>query len=456
MTNWEAYLEKHKESFLDELLEFLRIPSISALPGHAGDVQKAAQWVETRMKAAGIESVRVMPTGGHPVVYGEWLHAPGKPTVLIYGHFDTQPVDPVALWDSPPFEPVIKDGRIVARGSTDDKGNMFIPIIVAEAMLKTDGRLPVNLKFLFEGEEEIASPSLPKFMVKNKELLSCDMVLSADGGQWDEEQPAVALGTRGVTSVFVDVQGPDHDVHSGTYGGAIANPIHALVQILNSLHDEDGRVSVKGFYDDVRPLTKEERDQLARIPFDEAAYLRETGSVALFGEEGFTTYERTGARPTLEINGIWGGFQGEGTKTVLPSTAHAKISCRLVADQNPVKIADLVLRHINQVAPLGVRVTTAKSESGAAPYLIPPDHAGLRVAYSVLKDLYGKDPYWARMGGTIPANAMFRTYLGAYTIVFAFGLNDELQHSPNEFFRLSSYERGQKAYGMLLERLGSH
>ena len=453
MTDWETYLSEHRESFLNELLEFLRIPSISALPPHAADVQRAAQWVQTRMKAAGIESVRIMPTGGHPVVYGEWLHAPGKQTVLIYGHFDTQPVDPLALWESPPFEPVIKEGRIVARGSTDDKGNMFVPIIVAEAMLRTDGRLPVNLKFLFEGEEEIASPHLPNFIVKNKDLLSCDLVLSADGGQWAEEQPAMVLGTRGTTSVFVDVQGPDHDVHSGTYGGTIANPIHALVQMLNSLHDEDGRVTVKGFYDDVRSLTKEERAQLAQIPFDESAYLRETGSVSLFGEKGFTTYEQAGARPTLEINGIWGGFQGEGTKTVLPSTAHAKITCRLVADQDPVKIANLVLRHIHQAAPPGVKVKTAKSESGAAPYLIPPDHGGLRVAYSVLKDLYGKEPYWIRMGGSIPANAMFRDYLGAYTIVFAFGLNDELQHSPNEFFRLSGYERGQKAYGMLLERL---
>ncbi|MGE5841690.1 MAG: M20/M25/M40 family metallo-hydrolase, partial [Deltaproteobacteria bacterium] len=282
MDNWEAYLREHKEIFLKELLDFLRIPSISALPAHAADVKRAAQWVETRMKAAGIESVRIMATAGHPVVYGDWLHAPGKPTVLIYGHFDTQPVDPIELWNSPPFDPVIKEGRIIARGSTDDKGNMLIPILVAEAMLKTGGHLPVNLKFLFEGEEEIASPSLPKFMEKNKDLLSCDMVLSADGGQWAEDQPAVALGTRGVTSVFVDVQGPDHDLHSGIYGGAIANPIHALVQILNSMHDADGRVTVKGFYDDVRSLTKEERDQLARIPFDEAAYLRETGSVSLY------------------------------------------------------------------------------------------------------------------------------------------------------------------------------
>ena len=455
MAPWETYLKENKDVLLSELLEFLRIPSISALPAHAADVQRAAQWVERRMRAAGIESVRVLPTGGHPVVYGDWLHAPGKPTVLIYGHFDTQPVDPLALWDSPPFEPVIREGRIYARGSTDDKGNLFVPIIVAEAMLKTGGRLPVNLKFLFEGEEEIASPHLPAVIAKNKDLFSCDMVLSADGGQWEEDQPAVVLGTRGVTSVFVDVQGPDHDVHSGTYGGTIANPIHALVQILNTLHDQDGRVAVKGFYEDVRPLTSDERNQLARIPFDEPAYLRETGSVSLFGEKGFSTYERAGARPTLEINGLWGGFQGEGTKTVLPSTAHAKISCRLVADQDPMKIADLVEGHIHQAAPPGVTVKTAKAGSGAAPYLIPPEHKGLRVAYAVLKDLYGKDPYWVRMGGTIPANAMFRDYLGAYTIVFAFGLQDELQHSPNEFFRLSGYERGQKAYGMLLHQLGA-
>jgi len=454
MAPWQDHLNTHQSTYLEELCDFLRIPSISSLPEHAEDVRRAGRWVAGRLERAGMENVEILPTGGHPVVYGDWLHAPGKPTVLIYGHFDTQPVDPLALWDSPPFEPVIKEGRIYARGSTDDKGNLFIPVIVAEAMLKTGGRLPVNLRFLFEGEEEIASPHLPAFITKNKDLLSCDLVLSADGGQWEEDQPAVVLGTRGVTSVFVDVQGPDHDVHSGTYGGTIANPIHALVQILNALHDQDGRVTVKGFYEDVRPLTNEERDQLARIPFDEPAYLRETGSVSLFGEKGFTTYERAGARPTLEINGLWGGFQGEGTKTVLPSTAHAKISCRLVADQDPVKIADLVVRHIHQAAPPGVNVTTAKSESGAAPYLIPPEHKGLRVAYAVLKDLYRKDPYWVRMGGTIPANAMFQKYLGAYTIVFAFGLNDELQHSPNEFFRLSSYERGQKAYGMLLDRLG--
>jgi len=454
MAAWEAYLVQQRERFLDELMEFLRIPSISALPAHMADVQRAAQWLEARLKAAGIESVRVMPTGGHPVVYGEWLHAPGKPTLLAYGHFDTQPVDPLSSWDHPPFEPVIKEGRIYARGATDDKGNLFIPLIVVEAMLKTEGKLPVNLKFLFEGQEEIGSPQLRDFLTAHKDFFSCDLVLSSDGGQWEEDQPALVLGSRGLVSVFIDVQGPDHDLHSGTYGGTIVNPIHALVQILGSMHDTEGRITVDGFYDDVRPLSNEERAQMAKVPFTEEEYLRETGSTSLFGEPGFTTYERAWARPTLEINGLYGGFQGEGLKTVLPSMAHAKVSCRLVADQDPAKIADLLVGHVNKVAVRGVKVATFKSESGALPYLIPPDHRGLQVAASVLRDLYGKEPHRIRTGGTVAANALFLQILGAYTIVFAFGLQDELQHSPNEFFRISSYERGQKAYGRLLSQLG--
>jgi acetylornithine deacetylase/succinyl-diaminopimelate desuccinylase-like protein len=291
-------------------------------------------------------------------------------------------------------------------------------------------------------------------MSANKNLLACDLVLSADGGQWDEDQPALVLGTRGLASVYVDVQGPDHDLHSGTYGGTIANPIHALVQILDSMHDPDGRILIEGFYDDVRELTEEEHAQLVQVPFDGADYLGKTGAIALYGEPGFSTYERAWARPTLEVNGIYGGFQGEGIMTVLPSTAHAKVSCRLVADQDPAKIADLVVLHVNKVAPPEVKVNATKSESGGIPYLIPADHPGAGITASVLQDLYGKEPYRTRMGGTIPANALFLQHLKAYTIIFAFGLPDERQHSPNEFFRLSSYQRGQKAYGMLLHRLG--
>jgi acetylornithine deacetylase/succinyl-diaminopimelate desuccinylase-like protein len=454
MVGWETYLNEHKEEFIGELLDFLRIPSISSLPEHKGDVQRAAEWVANRMERAGIESVRVMPTGGHPVVYGEWLHVSGGPTILIYGHFDVQPVDPLDLWDNPPFEPVIREGRIYARGATDDKGNLFVPIIVAEAMIKTGRALPVNLKFFFEGQEEIGSPQLPDFIAANRDLFSCDLVVSADGEQWAEDQPALILGTRGLTSLFIDVQGPDHDLHSGTYGGTIANPIHALVEILESMHDRDGRVTIEGFYDNVRSLSDAERAELARVPFDEAAYLKETGSVRMFGEPGFTTYERAWARPTLEINGIYGGFQGEGTKTVLPSTAHAKISCRLVADQDPSDIGDLVMAHVRKVSPPGVQVGVHKGASKAHPYLVPASHPGMQLATSVLGDLYGRKPYQIRSGGTIPVNALFLQYLGVYTIVFGFGLEDERQHSPNEFFRLSGYERGQKAYGMLLERLG--
>ena len=333
MEPWEMYLNDHSEQFLDELLDLLRIPSISSLTDQSTYVQQAAEWVAARLRTAGMDSVRIMPTDGHPVVYGDWLHASNKPTILIYGHFDTQPVDPLDLWDSPPFEPVIKEGRIYARGASDDKGNLFIPILVAEAMLKTTATLPVNLKFLLEGQEEIGSPQLSDFISQNRELLSCDLVISADGGQWEEDQPAMILGTRGLAAIYLDIQGPEHDLHSGTYGGTIVNPIHALVQILNSMHDRDGRITVDGFYETVQSLSIEERAQIARVPFDETAYLEEVGASGIYGESGFTTYERAWARPTLEINGMWGGFQGEGLKTVLPSTAHAKISCRLVANR---------------------------------------------------------------------------------------------------------------------------
>jgi len=454
MAPWEKYLIEHKERFMNELFDFLRIPSVSALAEHADDVARAARWVEERLKAAGIESVTVMPTGGHPVVYGEWLHAPGKPTILVYGHFDTQPVDPVELWDSPPFEPTIRGNRIYARGVSDDKGNMFIPIIVAEAILKTGASLPVNLKFLFEGQEEIGSPQLPEFISANKQLLRCDMVLSSDGAQWAEDQPMVVLGTRGLAALFIDIRGPGHDLHSGTYGGTIANPVHALVHILDTLHDHEGRITVDGFYDDVRPITDEIRAKLAELPYDEAQYLEETGSPRTFGEPGYTTYERAGLRPTLEINGLYGGFQGEGLKTVLPAAAHAKISCRLVADQDPGKIIDLLVRHVEKVAPKEVKAAVTGNPSGAIPYLIPPDYAGLKTASAVLKDIYGKEPYRVYMGGSIPTNALFLEHLGAYTIVFAFGQLDELQHSPNEFLRISGYEKGQKAYGHLFQRLG--
>jgi acetylornithine deacetylase/succinyl-diaminopimelate desuccinylase-like protein len=453
MTSWEVYLKEHESRYLEEMLEFLRIPSISALSEHAGDVKRAGKWVATRLQSAGMENVQLLETGGHPAVYGEWLHAPGKPTVMFYGHFDVQPVDPIDLWSHPPFEPAVKDDRIYARGASDNKGNLLIPIIAAESLLKSEGALPLNIKFFCEGQEEIGSPQMPNVIPSQKELLACDLIVSADGSQWDEDQPALLIGLRGLCAIQIDVKGTISDVHSGSCGGAFLNPIHALVQIVNSMRGPDGKVLVEGFYDDVRPLTDIERSQMNEIPFDENDYKNELGVNELFGEPGYTTYERLWSRPTLDVNGIWGGFQGEGLKTVIPSEAHAKISCRLVADQDPEKIRELLINHVDKYAPSAVKIVANPITSKAEPYLVPADHPGNDAAKVVLQTLYGKEPYYARMGGTIPVCSLLLKTLGAYTINFAFGLKDENVHAPDEFFRLSSFKQGQKAYCMLLEEL---
>jgi acetylornithine deacetylase/succinyl-diaminopimelate desuccinylase-like protein len=453
MAGWHQYLDDHQARFVDELFDYLRIPSVSSLSQHLGDVQRAAEWVADRFEAAGIENVDIMPTGGHPVVYGDWLHAPGPPTVLIYGHFDVQPADPFDLWTTPPFEPEIRNGRIYARGASDDKGNSLVPVLAAEALLKTTGRLPVNVKFLFEGQEEIGSPQLPAFMEGHREMLACDLVISADGGQHGEEQPGLYIAFKGVCAVQVDVTGPDRDLHSGVCGGAVQNPIHALARILESMHGDDGSVTVDGFYDAVVPLTETDRRQIAEVPHDDEAYKRWVGVNELFGETGYTTIERAWARPTLEVNGIWGGFQGEGIKTVLPSEAHAKITCRLVPDQDPGLIVEAITRHVAEHTPPGVRAAVTGLEGSSTPYLMPTDHPGNKVAAEVLTELYGTAPYLVRSGGSLPICSLFRDILGVYSLNFAFGLEDEDIHSPNEFFRLASFEKGQRAYVMLLEKL---
>jgi acetylornithine deacetylase/succinyl-diaminopimelate desuccinylase-like protein len=453
MTAWKNYLAANQDRYLKELLEFLRIPSVSSLKEHKADVAKAAEWVGARMQAAGIENVQVLPTGGHPVVYGDWLHAPDKPTVLIYGHFDTQPVDPLERWTQPPFEPTVRDDRVYARGASDDKGNMLAPILTVEALLSSEGRLPVNLKCFFEGQEEIGSPQLPEFISANRQLLACDLIFSADGGQWDEEQPALMIGLRGLCNLQIDVRSARSDTHSGTFGGTIMNPIHALVRLINTMHTPQGRIAVDGFYDAVRPLSEIEQNQIAEIPFDEADYKAGLGVEELFGEPDFSTYERAWTRPTLELNGIWGGFQGEGVKTVLPSSAHAKISCRLVPDQDPAKILKLLTTHIEKHTPPGVKVAVDPNPSTAEPYLIPFDHPGNQAAVTVHRELFGKTPYYARMGGSIPVCGMFLKELGAYSVNFAFGLKDENVHGPDEFFRLKSFWRAQLAYGLLLEEV---
>ena len=454
MAAYQTYLDSHEQRFLAELLEFLRIPSISALPERAEDVARAGDWVAQRLTAAGVENVEVLPTGGHPVVYGDWLHAPGRPTVMIYGHFDVQPVDPVELWTHPPFEPTIIGDRVYARGASDDKGNMLAPILAVEALLQGDGAAPVNLKFCFEGQEEIGSPHIPDFMPPHRERFACDLAVSADGGQFSETEPILLMSLRGVCGLQIDVHGASSDLHSGLHGGRIQNPIHALTQLLGSLRRADGTVAVEGFYDDVVEFSAEERTAIARVPFDGDEYLEQLSLQEEFGEPGYTNRERGWIRPTLEMNGIWGGFQAEGIKTVLPNSAHAKITCRLVADQDPARIIALLQEHISQHAPPGVTVDVTPFSILGKPYSVSADHWGNRAAAAVLQEMYGREPYQTRSGGSIPITDVFRQQLGADTISFGFGIEDENFHAPDEFFRLASFRKGQVAYCRLLEKLG--
>ncbi|THB75054.1 MAG: dipeptidase [Desulfobacteraceae bacterium] len=450
---WQDYLTQNRDRYIAEMLEFLKIPSISAQSEHETDVKMAGQWVADRLKQAGLNHVEMMPTGGHPVVYADWIQEDGLPTVLIYGHFDTQPVDPLDLWDSPPFEPVIKQDRVFARGASDDKGNLFSPITAVEAMLKTSGKLPVNVKFFFEGQEEIGSPQLPDFVAQNKTLLACDLVVSADGLQLSPDQPKVEIGFRGNMALEIRVTGPSKDYHSGLYGGVIQNPIHALTHILASFHDTDGRVAVTGFYDDVREPTPEERQQLAALPMDESELATHLQVPELFGEPGYTAVERGAIRPTLEICGVEGGYQGEGIKGIVPAKAQAKIVCRLAADQDPEKVSAAINTHIRNFTLPGVRVDVINRDGKVGAYLMPHDHPGNIAAAGVLERLYGKAPLISRCGGTIPICSLFLETLGVYTVNFAFSYEDENLHSPNEFFRLESLDRGQRGYVMLLEEL---
>ncbi|HLY23283.1 MAG TPA: dipeptidase [bacterium] len=450
----DAYLSKQRERHLAELQDFLRIPSVSALPAHRPDIARASEWLAERLRATGVPEVRIMPTSGNPVVYGAWPARDGAPTILLYGHYDVQPVDPVALWQTPPFEPAIREGRLVARGASDDKGSLFIPLLALEAIGSIAGGPPVNLKFLFEGEEETGSPNLAPFLHEHRALLAADVTVSADGGQWDVETPSLALGNRGLTGLQIDLRGAATDLHSGTYGGAVANPLHALAALLAGMHDADGRVTVGGFYDAVRTLSAAERRELARVPFDEAALREELGIAQFVGEPDYTPLERTWIRPTLEVNGMWGGFQGDGSKTVLPNEAHAKITCRLVPDQDPDQIAQAVEQHIRRHAPAGVTVTVTRSKGKARPYLMPAEHPSLAAAAKALRATYGKDPVRVRVGGTLPVSDLVKRELGTWLVFFAFGEPDNLVHAPNEFLRLQTFDRGTRAYVRFFDELG--
>ena len=455
MENVLEYLSKNKNRFVGELSEFISIPSVSALPEHFGDIEKASKWLKERLVLAGIENSEIMETGGHPSVYGDWLHAgPDKPTILVYGHFDVQPVDPIELWENDPFSGIVKGERIFGRGASDDKGSMLIPIISFESILKCDGRFPVNIKFLFEGQEEIASPDMPEFVYQNKEKLSCDMIFSADGGQFSETEPNLVVGLKGILGLEIKITGPNSDKHSGMHGNAIENPIMALSKIISSMKDEDGRIAVTGFYDDVIELSNSEREEISKVPFNESNYINDMGVKDVSGEKGYTTLERMGARPSLDLNGIWGGFQGKGTKTVLPSEATAKITCRLVSNQNPKKIFELIKAHVLSNLPKGVTAEVISLQDEGEPFQVPENHLSTDIAREVLKEVYNKDPYIIRIGGSIPILSAFLTHLGVHGTMFAFGLDDENIHAPNEFFRLSSFVKGQEAYCRLFYRLG--
>ena len=453
--NWSDYLDAKQSQFVDELLNFVRIPSVSASDDHILDVVAAGNWVVQRLISAGVENVRMIPTEGHPIVYGDWLNAgPKKPTVLIYGHFDVQPAEPFELWQTPPFSPEVRDGKVWGRGASDDKGGMLIPILSVEALLETTGRLPVNVKFLFEGQEEIGSPNLPAFIAANGSLLKADMIFSADGSQWAEDQPNLITGLKGLISAEIIVTGANSDQHSGQQGGGIANPIQGLSHIIASMKGIDGKVKVAGFYDNVSDLTVEDRAAIARVPFDEAQYISDLGIPDVFGEDGYSTRERLWARPTFELNGIWGGWQGNGIKTVLPAQAFAKITCRLVANQKPDTIFAQLRTHIEAHCPSGLRVTVERLAGSADPFLALPGHNSSTVAAEVLTEVYGKSPYITRTGGSIPVMTMLLNELGIHATVFAFGMNDENLHTPNEFFRLSNFRIGQTAYCKLVMRLG--
>ena len=436
---FEAYLGEHRDRRLASYLEFLRIPSISGLPAHAADCLAAAEWVAGQLRSMGVEHVEVSATGGHPIVYGDWLHAAGAPTAIVYGHYDVQPVDPIDEWETAPFEPFIRGDRVVGRGAADDKGQIHIHLRATEALLATRGGLPINLKFLFEGEEESSSTHLDPWLEANRGRLAADLAVISDSGFFDGNLPAITVGLRGIAYLQIDVTGASIDLHSGSYGGAVQNPVNALATIIANLKGPDGRIRVPGFYDDVVALTERDRAAFAALPFDEEAYRSSLAVPALFGEVGFTTLERRGARPTLDVNGIWGGFQGDGSKTIIPAHAHAKVSCRLVANQDPDRIADLLEAYVLEIAPPGVHVSFQRL-GGGRPSLTPIDHPATQAAARALTATFGREPLYIREGGSIPVCASFESILSLPVVLLGFTPPDDNAHAPNESMALSNHE----------------
>ncbi len=437
----EAFLDAHAEERIESYKELVRIPSISALPEHAADCRRAAEWIVADLARIGMEHAEVAETGGHPIVYADWLHADGAPTVLVYCHYDVQPVDPLDLWTSPPFEPVVVGDRILGRGVADDKGQLHLHLRALEALLATRGQLAVNLKVVFEGEEESSSVHLDPWLIANRERLAADFAVISDTGFFDGNLPSITIALRGMMYAQIDVIGTEVDLHSGGYGGTVENPANALATIIAGLKDANGRILIPGFYDDVVELTPEERQHVAELPFDEAAYLEHLGLPALHGETGYSTLERRGARPTLDVNGIWGGFQGEGSKTIIPAHAHAKVSCRLVTAQDPVRVFAAFRDHVLRIAPPGVRVEV-HDLGGGHPSLTPADHPATQAAARALEATFGKAPLYVREGGSIPVCASFEQILELPVVLLGFDPPDQRAHAPNEWMDLGNYETG--------------
>lgn len=442
MQNVISYINYNKDKYVEELKEFLAIPSISTNPENKKDVNDCAEYVKKQFESIGLENVKVYPTPGHPIVYGDWLHAGNdKPTLLIYGHYDVQPVDPIELWTNPPFEATVRGDNIFARGSVDDKGQVYIHVKALQAHLVNNKTLPINVKFICEGEEEIGSNNLEPFLEEQKELLKCDYIVISDTAMYDYDMPSICYGLRGLTYMQVEVTGPNRDLHSGSFGGAVHNPINALAEIICKLKDEHGKILIDGFYDDVVDLTPKEREEFKKLPFDAERYKKGLDVDELHGEEGFSTVERTWARPTLDCNGIWGGFQGEGAKTVLPSKAGAKISMRLVPNQDPDKIEKLFSDFVYKVAPKSVKVKVIGGHNGK-PAVTPINSPAINAAVEALKKGFGKDPVFMKEGGSIPIVTTFKDILGSDTVLLGFGLPDENAHSPDEHMNLKNFQRG--------------
>jgi acetylornithine deacetylase/succinyl-diaminopimelate desuccinylase-like protein len=448
------FINLHRDRYVEELKGYLAIPSISALPQHQEDVRRCAEWTADELRRIGMQNVKLIETPGNPVVYADWLGAPSAPTMLFYGHYDVQPVDPVALWESPPFEATVRDGEIYARGSADDKGQVFMHFKAIEAWLKQAGSLPVNIKIFIEGEEEVGSKHLDQFVREHKDELAADVVVISDSPMFDRGIPSICYGLRGLAYFQVDIRGTKSDLHSGSFGGAVANPAFVLGQILSQMKDKGGRVKIPGFYDDVRALRDEEREQWKRLPFSETKYRKELGAPKLFGESGYTTLERVWARPTFEVNGLLSGFTGDGAKTVIPATAMAKVSMRLVPDQDPDKVAGLFEAYLKKVAPKTVDVTLTRMHGGK-PWMADFDNPYVQAAGRAIEKGFGKSPVFNREGGSIPVVSTFQQELGVPSVLFGIGLPDENAHAPNEKLDLGNFHNGVIAAAYFYDELGS-